>query len=91
MLNIATWQICKLISSFTSRVDDVDIASTACCIREVGILATAFSLLRHDESRCNPVGLLRVGALVFVMSRLPTVVTDCRATLVLRLQPWLLP
>ena len=56
MLNNATWQICKLISSFTSRVDDVDIASTACCICEVDILATASSLLRHNESWCSPVG-----------------------------------
>ena len=64
MLNNATWQIFKLISSFTSRVDDVDIASTACCICEVGSLSTASNLLRHDESRCIPVGLLRVGALI---------------------------
>ena len=91
MLNNATWQICKLISSFTSRVDDVDIASTACCICEVSSLPTASSLLRHDESRCIPVGLLRVGALVLVMARFPTVVADGRATLLLRLLPWLLP
>ena len=61
MLNNATWQICKLVSSSTFRVDDVDIASPACGIGEVGILATSSSLLRHDESRCFPVSLLRVG------------------------------
>ena len=87
MLNNATWQICMPVSSSTFRVDDVDIASTACCIGEVGILATASSLLQHDESRCT---LLRVGALVLVMARLPTVVADGRATLLLRLLPWLL-
>ena len=90
MLNNATWQICKLVSSSTFRVDDVGIASTACCIGEVGILATASSLLRHDESRCSPVRLLRVGAAIPVMTRLPTVVADGRATLLLRLLPWLL-
>ena len=90
MLNNATWQICKLVSSSTFRVDDADIASTACCIGEVGILATASSLLRHDESRCSPVRLLRVGAAIPVMTRLPTVVADGRATLLLRLLPWLL-
>ena len=99
MLNNATWQIvvrqivevCKLISYSTSRVDDVDIASAACCIREVDILVTASVLLWHDESRCSPVGPLRVGALIPVMARLPTVVANGKATLLLRLLPWLLP
>ena len=90
MLNNVTWNICKLISSSTFRVDDVDIASTACSICEVDILATASSLLRHDKSRCSPVRLLRVGASIPVMARLPTVVADGRATLLLRLLPWLL-
>ena len=90
MLNNATWQICKVVSSSTFRVDDVDIASTACCIGEVGILATASSLLRLDEIRCSPVRLLRVGAAIPVVTRLPTVVADGRATLLLRLLPWLL-
>ena len=90
MHNNATWLICKLISSFTSRVDDIDIASTACYIGEVGSLSTVSSLLRHDESRCIPVRLLRVGAAIPVMTRLPTVVADGRATLLLRLLPWLL-
>ena len=91
VLNNVTWNICKLISSSTFRVDDDDIASTACCICEVDILATVSSLLRHNESRCIPVGLLRVGALILVMARLPTVVADGKATLLLRLLPWLLP
>ena len=90
MPNNATWQICNLVSSSTFRVDDVDIASTACGIGEVGILATASSLLRHDESRCSPVTLLRVGEAISVETRLPTVVADGRATLLLRLLPWLL-
>ena len=90
MLNNATWQICKLVSSSTFRVDDVDIVSTACCIGEVGILATASSLLWHDEIWCSLVRLLRVGAAIPVVTRLPTVVTDGRATLLLRLLPWLL-
>ena len=90
MLNNATWQICKLVSSSTFLVDDVDIASTASCINEVGILATASSLLWHDESWCSPVRLLRVGAAIPVVTRLPTVVADGRATLLLRLLPWLL-
>ena len=90
MLNNATSQICKLISSFTSRADDVDIASTACCIGEVGILATASSLLRHDKNRCSLVRLLRVGAAILVMTRLPAVVAEGGATLLLRLLPWLL-
>ena len=85
MLNNATWQICKLVSSSTFRVDDVDIVSTACCIGEVGILATASSLLRHDEGRCSLVRLVRVGAAILVVTRLPTVVADGRATLLLRL------
>ena len=85
MLKNATWQICKLVSSSTFRVDDVDIASTACCIGEVGILATASSLLRHDEGRCIPLRLLRVGRAIPVVTRLPTVVADGRATLLLRL------
>ena len=76
MLNNATWKIRKLISISTFCVDDVDIASSACCICEVDILATASSLLRHDESRCSPVGLMRMGALIRVMARLPTVVTE---------------
>ena len=90
MLNNATWKIRKLISSSTFRVDDVDIASLACCICEVGSLFTVSSLLGHDESECIPVGLLRVGALIPVMARLPTLVADVRATLLLRLLPWLL-
>ena len=90
MLNNATWQICKLVSSSTFHVDDVDIASKACCIGEVGILATASSLLRHDESWCSPVRLLRVGEATPVITRLPTVVADGRVTLLLRLLPWLL-
>ena len=84
-------EIRKLISSSTSRVDDVDIASTACCICEVDGRATACNLLRHDESRCSSMVLLRVGALVLVMARLPTVVADGKATLLLRLLSWLLP
>ena len=87
MLNNATWQICKLISSFTSRVDDVDIASTACCICEGGSLPTASSLLRHNEIWCSPVRLLRVGATIPVMTRLPTIVANGKATLLLRLMP----
>ena len=69
----------------------VDIASTACCIREVDIVAAASSLLRHDKSRCSPVRLLRVGESIPVIARLPTVVADGKATLLLRLLPWLLP
>ena len=87
MLNNFTSKIRKLISSSTFRVD---IASTACCICEVDILATASSLLRHDKSRCIPVRLLRVGTSIPVMARLHTVVADGRATLLLRLLPWLL-
>ena len=91
MLNNATWKTCKLVSSSTFRVDDVDIASTACCIGEVGILATVSRLLRHDKSQCSLVRLLRVEAAIPVVTRLPTVVADGRATLLLRLLPWLLP
>ena len=85
MLRNATWQIRKLVSSSTFRVDDVDIASTVRCICEVDILATASSFLRNDKSRCSPVRLLRVGASIPVMTRLHTVVADGRATLLLRL------
>ena len=91
MLNNATWQIRKLISSSPFCVDDIDIASTACCICEVDILATASGLLRHDKSWCSPVRLLRVGASIPAMAKLPTVVADGRATLLLLLLPWLLP
>ena len=93
MINNATWQIvirwvveiCKLISCSTFRVDDAGIASTACLIFELDDLATVYNLLRHDESRCSPLVLLRVGALVLVMAQLPTIVADGRATLLLQL------